>query len=151
MHALLGITKDIDIMDVLRNQNAVTAEEIRDFTTGVTPALSLDPLRLLWDDTYNVWNDQLAHAFTEAFINNNPDVYAERAEEVKAHFYQRIDALRKEITKHLPRTDDESPEEISARVNAEHLQTLQVHRVHERKHTVSQLLALFDSIQFNTF
>lgn len=137
MNALLGITHDLDIMSVLREQNTVTPQELDNFLTGVTPSPPLDPLRLFWDGIHNPWNDQLAETFAQAFINENPEFYSDQADRIKDHFFKRIETLRREITKHLPIFDDESPEEIASRVQARHLETLRASRARERKSTVS--------------
>lgn len=136
MNTLLGIQRDTDIRKITQDRMA-SPDEVNDFLDGGADSPSLDPLRPYWDSIQSPWNHHLADCFATDFMKDFSTEIATTHEAVSDYFLQRLETLRKHITKRLPKYTGELPEDISARVSAEDNDALRIRRRGGRVQRVS--------------
>lgn len=93
-------------------------EEVANFLNGTIEAPTLTPLRPFWDTVQNPWNHHLAELFANDFMEHYSADITTTHEEVSEYFLQRLETLRKNLSKRIPR-GEETREEICARVAQE--------------------------------
>lgn len=132
MNLRLGIKKDDDIIGALDNIWA-DEEDLRLFMEdAIVPGL--EPLRVIWNEPKNAWNDYIAQRFTQQFIQEQPEYHGEE-EAIMSQFFQRINTLRKRLSPCIPRHGEDSAA-VERRVAARDRDVKHGVRMNKRKHTV---------------
>lgn len=136
MNQLLYISKDSDIINTFDDVHA-NSDDVEAYMDGTADPPPLIPLLIFWDVLKVTWNEHLADLFAAHLIGKLPEL-AQNSTEISNHFMQRLESLRKHLAARIPRTQGETPEEITERIEIKKQQTLQVVRQRRRRGTVSQ-------------
>lgn len=118
MNTLLEINRDPEIQKVTL-VTMIGPMDVTAFLDGTTGPPPLQPLRPYWDMIQSPWNHHLANEFATVFMNNYSQDIVTTHDEVAEYFIQRLDTLRKHISKRVPRWEGETAAEIEERVMAE--------------------------------
>ncbi|KAH0578098.1 hypothetical protein H2248_005528 [Termitomyces sp. 'cryptogamus'] len=103
---LLGIKQDKEISEKTKNgQHMASPDEVDNFDNGSIPAPSLTNFCPYWDDIYCSWKESLAEKFIDQILDTNPELANER-EDMKKHFFQRLETLKREPKRHTPRFNE---------------------------------------------
>lgn len=138
MNKLLGITRDIQIIDTAEGGLLTDLDEADQFNDGLIDGPPLEPLRVCWDNIKSLWNLHLADTFTNHLVTLKPEYDTEeKREEIRAHFMQRLEFLRKVLTKYIRKTDEASEDDAEAHYQNERLESLHEKRIQRRQAGVS--------------
>lgn len=125
MNKLLGITMDIEIINVARMGILADPVDAEKFDEGMIEAPTLEPLQVCWDDLKSLWNFHLVKIFTDRLVGLKPEYGTEEKHtEIANHFMEQLELLKKELTKHLRKTDEESDNQAEAHYQSKRLETL---------------------------
>ena len=115
MNKLLGITQDSQIIDTANRGLLTDPDEAERFNEGLIDGPPLEPLWVCWDSIKSLWNLHLADIFATHLVILKPEYDTEeKHEEIRGHFMQRLEVLRKVLTKYVCKTDEVSEDDAEA-------------------------------------
>ncbi|KAF8809183.1 hypothetical protein BYT27DRAFT_7254706, partial [Phlegmacium glaucopus] len=137
MNKLLNIKRDTEIVDTAKQGIFADLDEAGKFEEGIIDAPPLEPLRACWDNIKCLWNFHLADIFADHLVRLKPEYNTEeKHQEIASHFMKRLEALRKELAKHIPKSGDsgeESDDQVEAHYQSRHLKDLRRKRIQKRQ------------------
>lgn len=134
MNELLNIRHDVDVYknaaDIL-----VMPNKVQEFITGVAEPPSLEPLQLDLDSPSSAWNSHVAALFAHSLLERDQTLEATSGD-IAEYFMERCRTLKRTLKSRLPRTEDETEEEVNARRGEEVQASLLQRRIRARQSTV---------------